>query len=230
MSSLLQARPEAACWHFRAGAASLRVAAPDLPAASTPPCAAEAALALDLAGPLLDALQAADLADADAWHWSGPPGQPGLAASGARGLWSSAPGQVQAIVTLPWPVLRALPQAPDVPGLQWQAAPAECLLAQWRFREDELAALEPGGLLLLDAPCTRARARSEPALPGDLPWQLVARWPAPVAVEALMGWTGPLPGLPVEALLVETSWPDAVLARGRLLPWGSGQALRIEAR
>lgn len=152
--------------------------------------------------------------------------QPTLPASGARALWEHEGAQAQ--LTLPWAALRALPHAPALPGVQWQAVPAECLLAQWRFTDDERAALEPGGLLLLDAPCQRARARSEPAHAGDLPWQLVARWEEPVPVQALMGWDGTLPPLPAACLLVETAWPDAVLARGRLQPWGSGQALRIE--
>lgn len=223
MSSLLQPLQEPLAWHFRAGPASLCVTAPGVSTGGAAPCAAEAAVVLDLAGELLDALAATGLAPAPDWQWAV---QPTLPAGGARALWQGARAQAQ--LTLPWATLRALAQAPALPGVQWQPVPAECLLAQWRFTDDERAALEPGGLLLLDAPCQRARARSEPAHAGDLPWQLVARWEAPVAVEALMGWAGELPPLPAACLLVETAWPDAVLARGRLLPWGSGQALHIE--
>lgn len=225
MSSLPHAPPEPAGWQFRTGNCTLRVSAPGLGTQGrVPPCAAEAAVALDLAGELLDALQAQGLAPAAAWQWVA---QPGMPAGGARAIWEGP--DAQALLTLPWAALRALPAAPVLPGLQWQAASAECLLAQWRFSDAERAALEPGGLVMLDAPCRRPRARSEPGQPGDLPWQLVARWTAPVGVEALMGWESGLPPLPAEVLLVETTWPDAVLARGRLLPWGSGEALLIEA-
>lgn len=224
MSSLPHSLHEAQAWHFRAGPASLRVMTPDGRVSGAAGCAAEAAVVLDLAGDLLDALAATGLAPAADWHWAV---QPGLPAGGARALWQG-PG-AQAVLTLPWALLRARRDAPVVPGLQWQPAPAECLLAQWRFTDEERAALEPGGALLLDAPCQRPRARSEPPQPADQPWQLVARWEAPVAVEALMGWGGELPPLPAACLLVETAWPDAVLARGRLMPWGSGQALHIEA-
>ncbi len=226
MSSLPHTQTEPAGWHFRAGSGTLRVSASREALGSDalmPPCAAEAAVALDLAGELLDALEAHGLAPAAAWQWNS---QPGLPASGARALWQGR--GAQALLTLPWAALRQLAEAPVLPGLQWLPAPAECLLAQWRFSDEERAAIEPGGLVLLDAPCRRPRARSEPGLPGDLPWQLVARWPAPVRVEALMGWEGGLPPWPAEVLLVETAWPDAVLARGRLLPWGSGEALLIE--
>lgn len=223
MSSVLQALPDAARWHYRAGAAGLQLSAPGMPGGATAPCAAEAAVVLDLAGDLLDALDAAGLVPAAPWHWAP---QPALPATGARGQWQGR--DVQATLTLPWASLRALSAAPDLPGLQWLAVPAECVLAQWRFTEAELVALEPGGALLLDAPCHRPRPRSEPAAAGDLPWQLVARWDEPVPLPCLMGWAPGLPPLPDAALLVETAWPDAVLARGRLMPWGSGQALRIE--
>jgi hypothetical protein len=223
MSSLPHASQAAAPWQFRAGAASLRVSTAEVAPSSAPPCAAEAAVALDAAGALLDALAHAGLTADDAWQWTAQPPQP---VSGARGLWQA--DGVQALLTLPWPALRALSHAPLLPGLQWQPVPAECLLAQWHFSDEERGGLEPGGALVIDAPCRRPRARSEPGAPGDLPWQLVARWDAPIAIESLLGWGAPLPPLPAECLLVETAWPDAVLARGRLMPWGSGQALRIE--
>lgn len=223
MSSLPQASQAAAPWQYRAGPASLRITAAKALPMPAAPCAAEAAVALDLAGELLDALERAGLArDAD-WQWTP---QTAIAPSGARGVWQAE--GVQVLLTLPWAALRALARAPSLPGLQWQPAPAECLLAQWRLTEAERAALEPGGALLIDQPCHRPRARSEPGAPGDLPWQLVARWESPVSVEALLGWDAALPPLPATCLLVETAWPDAVLAQGRLMPWGSGQALRIE--
>jgi hypothetical protein len=108
--------------------------------------------------------------------------------------------------------------------------PAECVLAQWRFSEAELAALEPSGLVLLEAPLlAQLRARGEPPAADAAPWQLVARWDQPLALETVMGWSGAMPALPAQCLLVDTARPDSVRARGRLLPWGSGQALYVES-
>ena len=115
-----------------------------------------------------------------------------------------------------------------MPGLSWHATPAECLLAQWRLDDEEVAALEPGGLLLLDTPApARLRARGE--VPDGAPWQLVARWEQPLPLECVLGWRGDMPALPVQCQLIEAARPDHVRARGRLLPWGSGQAFRIDS-
>lgn len=225
MSSLPQAQGDASPWQFHAGAAALSVQAEGLGSGPLPPCAAEAAIALDLAGELIDALAAAGLAQVD-WQWRGSAAAP--PAGGAQARWQGR--EAQARLSLPWAALRALPSAPDVPGLQWLPVAADCVLAQWRFSEAELAALEPGGLVLLDEPpAPRPRARAEPPPADAAPWQLVARWEQPVALESVMGWGGALPALPAACLLVDTARPDVVRARGRLLPWGSGQALRVES-
>lgn len=176
---------------------------------------------LDLAGELLDALSAAGLAADAGWRWVAEPG----GAAGAQAHWRGV--DMQARLSLPWTTLRALREAPEVAGLQWQPTPAECLLAQWRLADEEVAALEPGGLLLLDAqapPVLRARGES---MVGE-PWQLVARWEPPLPVETVMGWQGARPALPAQCLLVQAARPDAVRARGRLLPWGTGQAFRMD--
>jgi hypothetical protein len=228
-----QAVGERSRWHFLAGPASLCVHAEGFAPGPQPPCAAEAAVVLDLAGELLDALEAAGLAQAT-WQWVAQLG--GMPAGGAQATWQGR--DAQARLSLPWAALRGLAEAPDVPGLQWLPTPAECVLARWRLSEGELAALEPGGLVLLDdAPAHGLRARGEihAARAGEVaeeshlrPWQLVARWDQPLPLEVAMGWRGPVPALPVQCQLVEVARPDAPLAHGRLVPWGSGQAFRIE--
>jgi hypothetical protein len=226
VSSIPYTVGEAAGWQFHAGAAAISVQAEGLAAGPLPPCAVEAAIALDLAGELLDALAAAGLAHSE-WQWYGPAARP--LAGGAQARWQGR--EAQAWLSLPWAALRELPGPPEVPGLHWLPTPAECLLAQWRFSDEELAALEPGGLVVLDAPLQRLRARGESAPPAvaEAPWQLVARWEQPLALEVVMGWGGTAPALPAQCLLVEAARPEAARARGRLVPWGRGQALRVES-
>jgi hypothetical protein len=225
MSFIPQALVQASNWYFLCGPARLCISAEDFAPGDLAPCAAEAAVVLDLAGELLDGLAAAGLLTDSRWQWVAQSG--GMSASGAQALWQGA--EVQARLSLPWTALRALDEAPGLPGLQWQPVLAECLLAQWRLTDDEVAALEPGGLLLLDGVVDgRLRARGE-AMAGEPPWQLVARWDAPLALDAVLGWGAPRPELPVACQLIETARPDVVRARGRLVPWGSGQAFRIDA-
>jgi hypothetical protein len=237
VSSMPQAVGEMSSWHFLAGPASLCVHAEGFAPGLLPPCAAEAAVVLDLAGELLDALAAVGLAQAP-WQWVAQLG--GMPAGGAQASWQGR--EAQARLCVPWSALRGLAEAPDVPGLQWLPTPAECVLAGWRLSEDELAALEPGGLVLLDdatAPSLRARGEVHAARAGDVaetaegfdlrPWQLVARWEQPQPLEVVMGWRGTVPALPAPCQLIDVARPDAPLARGRLVPWGSGQAFRIDA-
>jgi hypothetical protein len=224
MSFIPQALTQALTWHYLCGQARLCISADDFEPGELTPCAAEAAVVLDLAGELLDALAAAGLTLDTHWQWVTQAG--GMAASGAHASWRGA--EAQARLSLPWPTLRVLGAAPDLPGLQWQPVQAECVLAQWRLSDDEVAALEPGGLLLLEeAVADRLRARGEAA--GEAPWQLVARWEQPLPLEAVMGWRAPPPAAPAHCQLIETARPDVVRARGRLVPWGSGQAFRIDA-
>jgi hypothetical protein len=224
MSSLPQASSQARGWNFLSGSASLSISTDDFVPRELPPCAAEAAVVLDLAGELLDGLAAAGLAPDARWQWVAQGG--GLSAAQAQAVWRGT--EAQARLLLPWSALRALIEAPDVPGLLWQATPAEHLLAQWQLDDDEVAALEPDGLLLLEAPVSsRMRARGE--APEGSPWQLVARWEQPLPVAIVMGWQGPAPVSPVSCQLIEAARPDAVRARGRLLPWGSGHAFRIDS-
>ncbi|MDT7837962.1 hypothetical protein [Aquabacterium sp. OR-4] len=256
LHAVAPARPQA--WQFSAGGAQLWLATRDGAAPGVPACAAAAAVALEQAAELLDALAACGLVPEDAWHWPPAPGTsaPGMPTPAwppgmAHGLWQGA--QAQARLALPWPLLRGLGVAPALAGLQWQPALAglqwqpalaESLLAEWWLLADELQALEPGGLLLLPGPAgTRLRAIGEaatataapagPTPPGTRHCQLVCRWPTPLPLAPLLGWQawdGPAsPPPPATCLLIDAASPATVLARGRLLPWGSGQALRIDA-
>lgn len=225
MSFFPQPVNEALTWHYLCGQARLSLSADDFELGELTPCAAEAAVVLDLAGELLDSLAAAGLvADAD-WQWTASSG--GSSGAGAQASWRGA--EVQLRLSLPWAVLRAHGEAPDVPGLQWLPTPAECLLAQWRLSAEEQQALEPGGLLLIEAgELPRLRARGE-ATPGEKPWQLVARWDQPVALEAVMGWNDRAPAAPAHCQLIDATRPELTRAHGRLVPWGTGQALRIDS-
>ncbi|KQV50804.1 hypothetical protein ASC95_15785 [Pelomonas sp. Root1217] len=224
MSFIPQALTQASTWHYLCGQARLCISADDFETGDLVSCAAEAAVVLDLAGELLDALAAAGLVSAADWQWVAQSGA--ISVSGAQASWRGA--EVQAQLSLPWATLRALGKAPEVPGLQWHATPAECVLAHWRLAEEELAALEPGGLLLLEAPATcQPRARAEAA--GEPPWQLVARWEQPLPLEVVMGWSDALPAVPMHCQLIDASRPEVTRARGRLIPWGTGQALRIDS-
>lgn len=224
MSFIPQALAQDLSWHFLCGHARLSIVADDFAPAELTPCAAEAAVVLDLAGELLDALAAAGLVTGGDWQWVAGAG--GIAPGAAEALWRGA--EAEARLSLPWSALRALERAPELAGLHWQPTPAEALLAQWRLDDEEVAALEPGGLVLLEGPPDVAlRARGEPVT-GE-PWQLVARWEQPLALEVVMGWCEARPALPVACQLVETARPDVVRARGRLIPWGIGQAFRIDA-
>lgn len=224
MSFIPQPLTEALSWHYLCGQARLSLSADDFELGELTPCAAEAAVVLDLAGELLDGLAAAGLVTAADWQWVAQAG--GVSAAAAQANWRGA--EVQARLSLPWAALRGLGAVPDVPGLQWQPAAAECVLAQWQLDDEEVAALEPGGLLLLDGAAAPAlRVRGEPII--GMPWQLVARWEQPLPVDVLMGWSAARPPLPAACQLIEAARPDAVRARGRLMPWGSGQAFRVEA-
>jgi hypothetical protein len=224
MSFIPQPLTRSLSWRYLCGQARLSLSADDFEVGELAPCAAEAAVVLDLAGELLDDLAATGLVAAADWQWVAETGA--NTATGAQAHWRGA--HAEAWLSLPWPALRAFAQPPEVPGLQWQPAPAECLLGQWRLDDADLAALEPGGLLLLDeAHPPRLRARGEP-MAGE-PWQLVARWEQPLPLEVVMGWSEARPPLPVQCLLIEAARPDTVRARGRLLPWGTGQAFRVES-
>lgn len=160
-----------------------------------PGCAAEAALRLALAEPLLAALEdwlamAAPPMPAPEWTWCAGPAGPSDSAAVAR--WAGV--GVGARLALPWALLRRLPAPPAALAarLQWTPVAAEWVLATLALSEAEREALEPGGALLLVPSfepdwCARLRAVGEPA-PGGLPALLDvaggAACPCPGAEEA----------------------------------------------
>jgi hypothetical protein len=240
-----------------------------------PAHAADAALRLALAEPLLAVLDGwlGDLL-AD-WQWCG--GEVAAAPGAAQARWVGA--GCHARLTLPWPLLRGLAPPPaEVTRLRWLPTPAEWVLATLAPAPGEAALLEPGGVVLLPASFepgwpARLRAQGEagaagqcmhvdvaagqaqPADPGPgaqerferfervaaLPredalagerWELRMPLALPLPPAQLLGWL-PAP-LPFDVSQAAALWAvDGArarhLARGRLLPWGDGQALWIEA-
>lgn len=233
-----------------------------------PAHAADAALRLALAEPLLallDGWLADRLAD---WQWCG--GEAAVAPTGAQVRWAGA--GCNARLTLPWPLLRGLSPPPaEATRLRWLPAPAEWVLATLVPAPGEAALLEPGGVVLLPAsfePGWPARLRAqgeagaaglrvqldvaagqarpdgreptmiEPAGPhadeaaAGVCWELRMPLALPLPPAQLLGWL-PAP-LPFDAAQAAGLWAAEAggarhLARGRLLPWGDGQALWIEA-
>jgi hypothetical protein len=233
-----------------------------------PVCAAEAAVRLSQAEPLLGALETwlteAGLA-APEWAWRAGPASLPPGAAWAR--WAGVGVGVR--LGLPWALLRRLPPPPPAVALQWSAVTAEWVLATLMLGEAERAALEPGGALLLPASFqpewwARLRAADEPA-PGGLlvvldppggaarlclavddtaalcanpplegeRWEVRAPLAAPLTPELLLGWRDePLPLNLDQALSLWRVVPGSAPAcwsRGRLLPWGEGHALALDA-
>ncbi|HEU5295011.1 MAG TPA: hypothetical protein VFU71_09485 [Burkholderiaceae bacterium] len=112
--------------------------------------AAAAAVALHQAGPLLDALDDWTTLDLD-WRWTAAP-EAVDAGSHVVVQWPAAgTAPVVALLALPWALVRHMPPptgtlAADV---RWEAAPATVVVARLALGADELAALEPGGAVVL---------------------------------------------------------------------------------
>jgi hypothetical protein len=148
--------------------------------------AADAAVALESCGALLDALDGW-FGFAPAWRWCAPGTPSGGVPPHARAQWhpepAGAPGAVCRI-DLPWSLLRQLdaPPAPLAAQLHWSAAPATLVLAQMQLDDVELELMEPGGAVLL--PCSMVapwqgwlRANDEGAGAGrGLPVRLADPW------------------------------------------------------
>lgn len=241
-----------------------------------PGCAAEAALRLALAEPLLAALEAwcglgASGGAAPDWQWRTEPAEPPV--RGATLRWAGA--GVGARLTLPWALLRRLPPPPLQSALQagsWSPVAAHLVLAVLVPVAEERAALEPGGAVLLPASfepdwLARLRAADEDtpggtwvvldpvagvaatcaagedptrlladARPPDdaVCWELRCSLPEPVAPDLLLGWRDePLPvGLAQRVALWQVDPTEAeaqCVAQGRLMPWGEGRALWVDA-
>lgn len=186
-----------------------------------PACAAEAAVRLAQAEPLLAAVEAW-CGRAFEWSWAGSGEAP---TGGATARWAGA--GVGACLTLPWALLRQLspPPWPLAHQLQWLPVAAELVLAVLSPAPEEQQALEPGGAVLLPAsfepdwfaclqaegegaagglrvlldmsagalrPCPASAAVG--AEPPPKAWALSCAWPEPLPPEQLLGWRDePLP-------------------------------------
>ncbi len=158
--------------------------------AAAPACAAEAALRLALAEPLLQALEEwletlPGSVEPPDWQWQAAPARD--PSPGATARWAGA--GVGASLSLPWTLLRRLPPPPDAlaSGLLWLPVQAEVVLATLTLPPQEEAALEPGGALLLPAsfePDWIACLRAADERPGGL---LVVVDPAGTAVRQCIG-------------------------------------------
>lgn len=203
-------------------------------------CAAEAAVALESCAELLAALDGwlgTDLA----WRW------PARMAQGLHGpSWPDPACQLLA----PWALWRALPAPPPLlaQGLRWPEVNAVLALGRLPLDAQDLAALEPGGAVLLPPtpaapgapPTARLRAADEPAGAG-----LLLRWSPgalPVALRGAASTLPPEPAVPGGAwcevrLGHEHSLPGRLLAGWAELPvpvaddgaglWADGDCLAL---
>ena len=138
-------------------------------------CAAQAAVLLEGCADLLGALDAW-LGQDLAWRW--PASNPVLTPGADGPHWPAAASQLQA----PWALWRALPAPPPLlaQGLLWPEREAVLSLGWLALDADELAALEPGGAVLL------------PLVPGGGPDNSTA-----CRLRALDEAPGPQVGLPL---------------------------------
>ena len=152
--------------------------------------AADAAVLLETCAPLLDALDAW-IDFSLAWRWC-PQGAPvGPVKPHARAQWSAqarplddGQGHPSCRIDLSWALLRGLAAPPETLAtqLRWTVTPGVLVLTQMRLDDDELAALEPGGAVLLPASMApgwqgRLRASDEPATAlAGLPVALPTPW------------------------------------------------------
>lgn len=219
-----------------------------------PGCAAEAALRLAEAEPLLAALEAWWGENLE-WNWDADATS---SASEAKAQWTG-PG-LTARLDLPWALLRQrpAPMGELAAMLRWAPATAHVVLAALDPSPAEEALLEPGGVLLLPAsfePAWRVELRAEgepegmalsierPEQPAWKPapaqrvrgsWEVRCEMTA-VDAEVLAGWRAPDGGVRLPAEGGATLWetpagePARRRATGRLLPWGCGNALWIDA-
>jgi hypothetical protein len=153
--------------------------------------AADAAVLLEACAPLLDALEAW-IDFAPAWRWC-PQGPSAGAAPQARAQWQP-PGEPSGTsgcrIDLPWALLRSLspPAEALAAQLHWSVTPAVLVLTHMALSDEDIAALEPGGAVLLPASMEpewqgRLRACDELASPvAGLPVALPRPWtPVPTA-------------------------------------------------
>jgi len=199
--------------------------------------AADAAVLLETCAPLLDALDGW-IDFALAWRWCPPDPKGGATVPHARAQWSAeartpdSQGQPSCRIDLPWALLRgmAAPPEPLAAQLRWVMTPAVLVLTQMRLDDDDLAALEPGGVVLVPASMTvgwqgRLRPSDEAAVPlAGLPVALPTPWtPEPITVE----WATPYEG--DELCELRLGLPRPMDARS-LAGWQRIEPIEAEAR
>lgn len=191
--------------------------------------AAAAALALQQAAPLLDAFDDWSLLDAD-WRWLDVPAEAPAPGTHVGADWQPvADAPLAARLELPWPLLRHLPPPEALAGvLRWPALPATAVVARLELDGDELAALEPGGAVLLPESMRPGwlgllRAADEPAGTGVA----VALHPqsarlAPTVLERSSA-APPLPADPARPIACEVRLASvAAIGVERLAGWAPG--------
>jgi hypothetical protein len=211
-----------------AGTATLR-----LYAGGAPRHAADAAVALARCETLLDGLDAW-LGTALDWRWIAAPASVTPNATHARVHWRPAEAtrdrkDIACRIELPWALLRTLP-APDetlAAELHWPEVPVVLALAQVPIAAAELAALEPGGAVVLpDSMSPRwlgsLRSLDEPCTPdAGMPVSLASPWaPRRIALGARAEARGEaaVDKIPCE---VRMSAPNVVTG-DRLTAWYEG--------
>jgi hypothetical protein len=182
-------------------------------------CAAQAAVLLEGCAELLGALDAwwgQDLA----WRW--PASNPVLTPGADGPHWPAAASQLQA----PWALWRALPAPPPLlaQGMLWPEQQALLSLGWLVLDDTELAALEPGGAVLLppapgaaaaSASC-RLRALDESAGP-QVGLPLVWQPDAPPRLLPPGGADADAPSVPAAGTLLELRLSQPLPVPGRLL-------------
>lgn len=189
------------------------------------PHAAAAAVVLQQAGPLLDALDDWTVLELD-WRWTPVP-QAADAGSHVVVRWpadDAAP--VSAHAVLPWVLVRHMPPPTDTlsDAVRWEPAQATAVVARLALGTDELDSLEPGGAVVLPdsmRPDWRGalRARGE-ALDAGTPLKLAV--PHAPQVVARDQATGTLLGAAGTIVCEVRLDRTAMVAIDRLAGWSTG--------
>lgn len=161
------------------------------------------------------------------WQWPQRPAQTGGACVALR--------SIGAEVSLPWQLLRRAGPAPENlhSRMEWPLVEASLLLDRFDLDDDDVTALEPGGVVLLslDPEHTSVRATdgldapAHPASPEGT-WSVTCPLARPCPLPEALGWKAfdRRPALARPAQL----WHGSRLhATGELIPWGSSQAFRL---
>lgn len=206
--------------------------------APAPRHAADAAIALQRADALLAAFDAWSGLDAD-WRWAGTAEpSPDPATHGWADWFPDATAldpdaAPTARLELPWALLRRLdaPPAALQAQLRWPALPAAVVISRSPLPADELAALEPGGAVLLPESLERPwrgelRAAAEPARPGSgVPLELARPQSPRLLARTAVGPTAlERPGIPGAEVPCEVRLAaSGACGADRLAGWTGGE-------